>query len=211
MIISETYPGDQVVVLPEWAFKTLEKKGKVEDLVDFSKVREYFTNDEIVALDAFSDKGLADCLGLSGEQKHSAYSRSPSYIWVFPAEAGNNKNMSEADSYAWQRLVSIRDSLDYRKISDQLCQDLIMGELRNVNPQLSDVSQLYSVYSGSKGLIVLVVKPGILGKNAVSQQPSLRLAVARSILGKLETYYEQAKIAQSFWFDLYLTELSQLR
>lgn len=203
--VQDIRAGDQIVLLPEWAFKTLEKHGKIEDVADFKKVRHLFNNDEIIALDAFSEYGLKKILACD----NTMYTRSLGYIWCFPGEAGVPKNLDADDHDAWVKLTDRVTSISGKEIKEQLLNELVLSELKSVNPQLKDISQFYSVYSSSKNFIVLVVKPGIMGKTVISQLPQLRLAVARSILGKLEAYYELAKIAETSWFGMYLTALEE--
>ena len=210
MLITAVNPGEQIVVLPDWATRTIAKHGKLDDITDFSKMRQIFNNDQIVALDKFSDEGLNRVLGLPENNIQGMYSRSAGYIWCFPGEGGNNVKLNDADEYAWQRLNRIVNNHSYGNLSAQLCQDLIYAELESAGDVLTDISQCYSVYSVSKQLIILSVKPGIMGQHVSKKRKELRLAILRSVLGKLEAFYDKSKVAQSDWFSLYLTELESL-
>lgn len=210
MLITAVTPGEQILLLPDWATRTIAKNGSLEDITNFGKTRQYFSNDQIMALDHFSSTGLNKIMGSELRGENPLYTRSAGYIWCFPTEANNSAEMNEADRYAWTKLTRSADDHSYGKYAERLCDELIIQELEATGPVMTDVTQFYSVYSVSKQLIILSVMPGIMGKNVINKKQELRLAIIRSILGKLEAFYDQSKVAQCGWFAQYLVELNAL-
>lgn len=208
----KTAAGEQVVVLPDWAFKTLSLKGKPEDVINFSKMRQWFTQEQLVAIDRFSDDGFSifwsgGALPSQGDATRK-YTRSIGYIWYFPDEAGEALNGSETDKYAKNQISRLGDNREYTaKLVDQY----ILSELREPPKDTIDLHQSYSVYSASDKLIVVALNQGVLSPVIFKRKEELRLSIMRSVIAKLQEYYDLPVVHSTNWFEWYLTELDRLK
>jgi hypothetical protein len=208
----QTHPGDQVHVIPDWAYNQLAKKGKIEDLVNFQKMRQWFTQEQLVALDRFSEDGLS-IFWTNGTIPHIAdrqrkYTRSLGYTWYFPEEAGQSQNGNDADRYAKNQLSELADNQDY---STKLVQQYIVDHLKQDATNKVDLHQSYSVYSASNKLIVVALNQGILSPVIFNRKEELRLTILRSVVEKLQMYYDLNVVHKTNWFEWYLTELDLLK
>jgi len=207
-------PGDQVVVIPDWAYNQLAKKGKIEDLVNFEKMRQWFTQDQLVALDRFSQDGMSIfwCGGtvprVGARAPGAKYTRSLGYIWFFPEEAGQSKNGTETDRYAKNQLSDLSDNDAY---SVKLVEQYILDHLKQDAANKVDLHQSYSVYSASNKLIVVALNQGILSPVIYNRKEELRLTILRSVIEKLQMYYDLNVVHKTSWFEYYLTELDLLK
>ena len=214
-LFMKTRPGDQVHVIPKWAFKTLAVKGQIEDLVNFSKMRQWFTQEQLVAIDGFSKVGLGVLFtpttpqAIQGSVHTDCYSgRSIGYSWFFPEDAGVSVNGNDADKYARNQLSDLANNPEYAmKMVDQYVLDYFKGVPGNT----IDLYQSYSVYSSSDKLIVLALDQGILSTAILTRKEELRLTILRSIVEKLQMYYESHVVHNTQWFELYLKELDRLK
>lgn len=211
-IFLNTSPGDQVVVIPDWAYNQLAKKGKIEDVVNFEKMRQWFTQDQLVALDRFSGDGLS-IFWTGGSIPHpsnrqSKYTRSLGYIWYFPEEAGQSKNGNEADKYAKNQMSDLVHNEAY---SVKLVNQYILDHLKQDAANKVDLHQSYSVYSASNKLIVVALNQGILSPVIFTRKEELRLTILRSVIEKLQMYYDLNVVHKTNWFEWYLTELDLLK
>lgn len=212
-LFMKTMPGDQVHVIPDWAFKTLAKKGNIEDLVNFSKMRQWFTQEQLTAIDRFSARGLTTVFGFestfsSGNRVNEIYSRSVGYSWFFPQEAGVSENGTDADKYARSKLSDLDSNYEY---ADKLVNEYVVDYFKQQPASKIDLHQSYSVYSASDKLIVLALGQGILSPSILTRKDELRVLILRSILEKLEMYYELHVVHKTSWFELYLKELDRLK
>lgn len=206
------HPGDQVVVIPDWAYKQLAKKGKIEDLVNFEKMRQWFTQEQLVALDRFSEDGLS-IFWCGGTIPHIAdrsrrYTKSLGYLWFFPEEAGQSQNGNEADKYAKNQLSELADNQEY---SVKLVNQYIVDHLKQDAANKVDLHQSYSVYSASNKLIVVALNQGILSPVIFNRKEELRLTLLRSVIEKLQMYYDLNVVHKTNWFEWYLAELDLLK
>jgi hypothetical protein len=207
-----TIPGDQVHVIPDWVYRTLAKKGQIEDLVNFSKMRQWFTQEQLVAIDAFSRNGLSILWNGSAVPKlgggKEVCTRSIGYSWYFPEEAGQSKNGSDTDKYVRDQVSQLVDNKEYgTKMVDQY----ILDYFKEPGANKIDLHQSYSVYSASNKLIVLALGQGILSPVIFTRKEELRLAILRSIIEKLQMYYDLSTVHNTSWFELYLNELDRLK
>lgn len=207
-----TPPGDQVVVIPDWAYKTLAKKGKPEDVANFSLMRQWFTQEQLVALDAFSGCGI-NMFWNGGQIPHISdrnqkYAKSLGYIWFFPEESGTSQNGTDADRYAKNQMSELADKREY---SDKLVSQYVLDHLRQDAANKVDLHQSYSVYSASNKLIVVALNQGILSPTIFNRKEELRLTILRSVIEKLQMYYDLNVVHKTNWFEWYLTELDLLK
>jgi hypothetical protein len=208
----KTTPGDQVIVIPDWVMKTLSKKGKVEDLVNFSKMRQWFTQEQLIAMDRFSDDGLTmfwtnGSLPAQGDNDRK-YTTSLGYNWYFPHDVGQSDNGTEADTYAKDQISRVKDNREY---SEKLVNDYVLDYFKQPGVDKIDLSQSYSVYSSSSKLIVVALNQGCMSPIIYNRKEELRLSILRSIVGKLQMYYDLNVVHKTNWFGWYLTELEQLK
>lgn len=205
-------PGDQVVVIPDWVYRTLAKKGQIEDLVNFSKMRQWFTQEQLVAIDAFSGNGLSIFWNngqLSKPGDHNdRYTRSAGYLWIFPKDAGQSEMTGEADKYAWNQISALADNKDY---SAKLVNQYILDPLKEAPANKIDIHQSYSVYSASDKLIVVALNQGALAPVIFNRKEELRLSIIREVIKKLQAYYDLNVVHKTHWFEWYLQELDRLK
>ncbi len=208
----KTAAGEQVVVLPDWAFNTLARKGKVEDVIDFTKMRQWFSQEQLVALDKFSEYGLSIFWSggaIPDPSFHDRkYTRSLGYIWYFPDEAGEALNADETNRYAKNQISGLGDNREY---SNKLVTQYILEALRDVPKDTIDIHQSYSVYSASDKLIVVALNQGVLAPVIFNRKEELRLSILRSVVEKLQEYYDHPVVHSTIWFEWYLTELDRLK
>ncbi|BCM95162.1 hypothetical protein [Burkholderia phage FLC6] len=205
-------PGDQVVVIPDWAYRQLAKKGKIEDVLNFSLMRQWFTQEQLVALDAFSGDGLS-IFWTNGTIPHVSdrrqkYTKSLGYLWFFPEEAGQSVNGTEADKYARNQISELADKKEY---SLKLVNQYVLDHLKQEAANKVDLHQSYSVYSASSKLIVVALNQGILSPVIFNRKEELRLSILRSVVEKLQQYYDLNVVHKTNWFEWYLTELDLLK
>lgn len=214
-LFMKTRPGEQVHVIPNWAFKILAAKGQIEDLVNFSKMRQWFTQEQLVAIDAFSSIGIEvlyaqvsrDSITKPGRQLGYS-SKSVGYSWFFPEDVGVSVNGNDADKYARGQLSTLADNPGYAmKMVDQY----VLDYFKQSPEDKIDLHQSYSVYSSSDKLIVLALGQGILSTAILTRKEELRLTILRSIVEKLQMYYESHVVHDTAWFELYLKELDRLK
>jgi len=74
-----------------------------------------------------------------------------------------------------------------------------------------DLHQSYSVYSASNKLIVVALNQGILSPVIYNRKEELRLTILRSVIEKLQMYYDLNVVHKTSWFEYYLTELDLLK
>lgn len=207
-----TEPGEQVVVIPDWVYRTLAKKGQIEDLVNFSKMRQWFTQEQLVAIDAFSEQGLSIFWHGGNLPKqnyqHTKYTRSLGYIWYFPGDAGQSDITNEADKYSRNQLSGLNQNTEY---TSKLVKEYILDPLKETPKDKVDLSQSYSVYSGSNKLIVVALNQGVLSPVILPRHMELRLHILRSVVQKLEEYYDLNVVHRTKWFEWYFNELSVLK
>lgn len=215
-LFMKTRPGDQVHVIPGWVYETLAKKGRIEDLVNFSKMRQWFTQEQLVAIDHFSHNGLAvlwhgtvaPYYGAGRNSEPGVESRSIGYSWFFPNEAGVSDNGNATDEYSRNQISSLADNREYAiKMADQYVTDYFKEQ----PVDKIDLHQSYSVYSASDKLIVLALGQGIMTPAILNRKEELRLLILRSIVEKLQMYYELHVVHNTSWFELYLKELDRLK
>jgi hypothetical protein len=207
-----TEPGEQVVVIPDWVYRTLAKKGQIEDLVNFSKMRQWFTQEQLVAIDAFSENGLS-VFWHGGNlpqpnYQHTKYTRSLGYIWYFPGDAGQSDITNEADKYSRNQLAGLNQNTEY---TSKLVKEYVLDPLKETPKDKVDLSQSYSVYSGSDKLIVVALNQGVLSPVILQRHTELRLHILRSVVQKLEQYYDLNVVHKTKWFEWYFHELSVLK
>jgi hypothetical protein len=208
-----TEPGEQVVVIPDWVYRTLAKKGQIEDLVNFSKMRQWFTQEQLVAIDAFSNNGLSvfwtgGSLDLMRRHPDEKYSRSLGYIWYFPGDAGQSDITNEVDKYSRNQLSGLSQNTEY---TSKLVKEYILDPFKETPKDKVDLSQSYSVYSGSDKLIVVALNQGVLSPVIIPRHTELRLHILRSVVQKLEQYYDLNVVHKTKWFEWYFRELSVLK
>lgn len=214
MLLLNRTPGEQVVVIPGWVYKTLAVKGKVEDLVNFAKMRQWFSQEQLVAIDTFSHNALSIFWtgGTNFEtERNMPWDRGSSsvgYYWFFSEDAGQSVNGTEADHHARNIMSDLSNNKPY---SLKLVEDHILEYLRTPNKNNVDINQSYSVYSGSDKLIVVVLNEGILSPLVASRKTELRLSILRDVVIKLQAYYALNVVAKTKWFGWYLTELDCLK
>ena len=220
MYVSKVEPGRQVYVLPKNLFDILgEKLDTPTEIFRFPKMRTILTQDQLVALAYFSSHEVRRILGLTlgkDPTRVEGLYGNITYPWYFPGEAGLAVSKTEADQYALDAISQMVDgginttqfSQQYQQMAKALCDDLIMTELKTPIPALSNVSSLYSVLAMNARQIFLVLNPGFLSQMANKRQQELRRSLYRSILGKLDMYYERAEVARSDWFDGYIKHLA---
>jgi hypothetical protein len=204
-------PGDQVVVIPDWAYRQLAKKGKIEDVLNFSLMRQWFTQEQLVALDAFSGDGLS-IFWTNGQIPHVSdrrqkYTKSLGYLWFFPEEAGQSVNGTEADKYAKNQISELADKKEY---SGKLVNQYVLDHLKQDAANKVDLHQSYSVYSASSKLIVVALNQGILSPVIFNRKEELRLSILRSVVEKLQQYYDLNVVHKTNWFEWYFSELDGL-
>lgn len=203
-------PGRQVVVVPMWAVRIIKE---LADLPNFTKVRQVFTQEQIVALEAFSHIGLDIFYHKeplpSKNSPHTAREagRSLGYLWFFPEEARNTANLTEADRQAMIQSAHLSDNHVY---ADQMVKDHVYEFFKRPANQQLNIHQSYSVYSVSEGLIVLALDQGILSPSIYTRREELRLEILRKVIQELRNYYEPHVVHQTSWFDLYLRELNTI-
>lgn len=212
-LFMSTRPGDQVLVIPNWAARILTKKGQIADVVNFAKMRQWFTQEQLVAIDVFSTYGLdvlyRPNIGATDPYTNEvSYSNSASWHWFFPESSGVSQNGSDADKYAQDQLSSLRDNKVYAK---KMLDQYVLGYFAQDPEDKIDLHQSYSVYSASDKLIVLALGQGILSPAILTRKEELRLLILRSIVEKLEMYYESQIVHGTSWFELYLKELDLLK
>ena len=220
MYVSKVEPGRQVTVLPKNLFDILgDKLDRPADIFHFPKMRKVLTQDQLTALAYFDDVEVKNALGqvlFCQPRNCEGLYRSITYPWYFPGEAGMAVPKTEADQYA---LDSISQMVgggiapkafdgEYRQMAKALCDDLIMTELKTPAPALSSVASLYSVLAMNARQIFLILNPGFLSQLASNRQQELQRSLYRSILGKLDMYYEKAEVARSDWFSGYMHHLA---
>lgn len=207
-----TEPGEQVVVIPDWVYRTLAKKGQIEDLVNFSKMRQWFTQEQLAAIDAFSDNGLSIFWHGGNLPKpnyqHTKYTRSLGYIWFFPGDAGQSDITNEADKYSRNLLSGLNQNTEY---TSKLVKEYVLDPFKETPKDKVDLSQSYSVYSGSNKLIVVALNQGVLSPVILPRHMELRLHILRSVVQKLEEYYDLNVVHRTKWFEWYFNELSVLK
>uniref|UniRef100_A0AAU7PFA2 Uncharacterized protein n=1 Tax=Burkholderia phage vB_BgluM-SURPRISE13 TaxID=3159457 RepID=A0AAU7PFA2_9VIRU len=211
-VFMNTRPGEQVVVIPDWAYKQLAKKGKPEDVVNFSLMRQWFTQEQLVALDSFSGDGLS-IFWTNGTIPHvtdrnQKYTKSLGYTWYFPEDSGVSRNGTDADTYAKNQMSELADNKVY---SGKLVEQYVLDHLKQDANNKVDLHQSYSVYSASNKLIVVALNQGILSPAIFNRKEELRLAILRSVIEKLQMYYDLNVVHKTNWFEWYLTELDLLK
>ena len=87
----------------------------------------------------------------------------------------------------------------------------VLDYFKGVPGNTIDLYQSYSVYSSSDKLIVLALDQGILSTAILTRKEELRLTILRSIVEKLQMYYESHVVHNTQWFELYLKELDRLK
>lgn len=204
-------PGDQVVLVPDWVLKTVAKKGRVEDIVNFALMRQWFNQEQLVAMDDFSSDGLSYLWGSdngiakpAADSPYRRYTKSLGYTWFFPEESGQSKNGSDADQYAKVQVSTLSDNKAY---TAKLVDEYIIDYLKQPPVDKIDLHQSYSVYSGSDKLIVLALGQGVLNPVVYNRKQELRISILRSIVEKLQMYYDPHVVHATDWFGHYLTEL----
>lgn len=209
MYLSNRMAGEEVIILPDWAYRTLAKKGRVEDVANFSKMRQWFSQEQLIAIDQFSQQGLSvfwhngNFVNQPGGPMERC-ANSLSYLWFFPGDAAVSENGTDSDSYAKNQLSNLSDNKTY---SLKLVEEHILCGLRTPNRDTIDLDQSYSVYSGSSKLIVVVIKDGILAPLMLNRLDTLRLSIIRSIVKTLQQYHDPNVVNGSRWFTWYLQEL----
>lgn len=206
----KSIPGDQVCIIPMWAFKTLAKKGQIEDLYNFSKMRSYFSQEQLLAIDAFSGNGLS-VLWYNGniyDKDHLLNTRNVGYNWCFNESAGVSDNGTEADRYVKDKLSDLGSNKEY---TNSVVKEYVLSYLSDVPSNKIDLLQSYSVYSSSDKLIVLALNQGITSTEILTRVKELRLMILRSMVDALKLYYPPHIVHQTSWFELYLKELDQLK
>lgn len=205
-------PGDQVVVIPDWVYRTLAKKGQIEDLVNFAKMRQWFTQEQLVAIDAFSGCGLSIFWNGGKLPSPSAnldyYTRSIGYNWIFPKDSGQSEMTNEADKYAWSQISALADNKEY---SAKLVNQYILEPFKDAPANKIDIHQSYSVYSASDKLIVVALNQGVLSPVIFNRKEELRLSIIREVIKKLQMYYDLNVVHKTHWFEWYLQELDRLK
>lgn len=216
MLLLKTAPGDQVVVIPDWVYKTLAAKGKIEDLMNFAKMRQWFSQDQLIAIDVFSHNALSTLwyngaydIDMNNPWDHAT--RSLGYCWFFPEDHGQSVNGNQSDDYAKNKISSLGDLSQNKPYSLKLVEEYIFDELRAPNKNNIDINQSYSVYSGSDKLIVVVLNQGCLAPLVLERRNELRLSILREVLKKLQAYHALNVVAKTKWFEWYLTELNGLK
>lgn len=214
-LFMNTRPGDQVCIIPGWAAKILMKKGQIADLPNFAKMRQWFTQEQLVAIDAFSRIGLGvlycptTARQIQGNPNTDCYTgRTVGYTWFFHEDAGVSQNGNAADNYAKDQLSELASNPEYAmKMVDQY----VLEYFKQTPEDNVDLRQSYSVYSASDKLIVLALDQGILSPAILTRKEELRLMILRSIVEKLQSYYDLHVVHDTQWFELYLKELDRLK
>lgn len=205
-------PGDQVHVIPDWVYRTLARKGQIEDLVNFSKMRQWFTQEQLVAIDKFSHNGLSILWNGGNMPKPGDFNerstRSIGYSWYFPEGAGQSEIKSDTDVYVRNQISKLGDNKEY---AAKMVSQYILDPFKEAPANKIDLHQSYSVYSASDKLVVVALNQGILSPVILNRHPELRLSILRSIVEKLQSYYDLNVVHQTCWFDWYLIELSRLK
>ena len=213
MLLLGCNPGEQVTVIPDWVFKTLAKKGQVEDLFNFSKMRQWFSQDQLVAMDVFSGHGF-ELFWNNGNftTTHNSSlvrgTKTLGYSWFFPEDQGVSNNGNDADRYAKNQISQLTDNKEY---SLKLVHDYVIDGLKDEAAGKKDANQSYSVYSPSNKMILIVLNQGCLTVSGLSQKESMRLSILREVLKKMYQYYDLNVVHKSMWFEWYLTELDCLK
>lgn len=213
MLLLDDEPGQQVMVIPDWVFKTLAKKGQIDDLFNFSKMRQWFTQEQLVAIDVFSEHGLSlfwsnGNFDMSFNDVLSRNTRSVGYTWYFPEGQGVSENGNDADSYVKNQISGLSENKEY---SLKLVRDYVLDELRGIQANGKDGNQSYSVYSPSNKAILIVLNQGCLSPPALKYKEEVRLSILRDVLKKMYQYYDLNVVNKTKWFEWYLTELDCLK
>lgn len=205
----KTRPGDQVHVIPDWVYRTLARKGRIEDLVNFSKMRQWFTQEQLVAIDCFSNAGLSifwngGNIPNPRDHDNERYTRSLGYTWYFSEEAGQSKITDEKDIYVRDQISKLADNKEY---AARMAKEYILDPFKDNAADKVDLHQSYSVYSSSDKLVVVALNQGVLSPVIFNRKEELRLSILRSIVEKLQEYYDLNVVHGTKWFGWYLTEL----
>lgn len=212
MLITKVRPGDQVITVPGWVVQTINRNGQLTDVANFAKMRQWFTQEQLVAMAAFSDFGLNILNGPYTTSKNSSgpksYHRSLFYVWFFSEEHGVAKNGDEADNYAKCQLSNLEENDAYRY---QMVNEYVVSYFAQPTSNQVDLSQSYSVYPVSEKLVVLALNQGLMTPGIYDRKDELHLMVLRTVLEKLYGLHPPHEVHKSDWFSWYLAALERLK
>lgn len=210
-MITKQYPEDKIIVVPDWVVATVNKRGHLSDILNFSKMRQWFNQEQLVAMSAFSRFGLnilSVPFSVNPTSSETMFHRSLGYAWYFPEDQGGSPNGSEADTHAKNAMSRLEENVQY---VNEMVDTYVVEHLKDPATNKVDLSQSYSVYHVSEKMIVLSFNRGLLSPASIARKDELRLSILRSVLEKLYGLHEMHEVHKSVWFGQYLAALQRMK